>query len=289
VPFHGLVSGFFHGAVFFMHDWFINGQHQGGLSVDDRGLAYGDGHFTTAKVVRGQIQYWPLHLERLKAASKQIKIAEVDWHALEAKAVELTQGCELGVIKIVLTAGSGGRGYSRQGCSASTVICSLHQYPAHYESWQQSGVKLGDSPIKLGLNPMLAGIKHLNRLEQVLIKADLEQQQLADNSLDEVVVCDLHGHIIECNSANIFWYADEQWHTPDLSSSGVNGIMRQLICSHLKNVKQLQATPGDLLAADAVFICNSLLGIAPVISYAEKCYSPDIPLELIRRLGLFSD
>ncbi len=105
-----------------------------------------------------------------------------------------------GVLKVIISRGGGGRGYSAANCDSPTRILSASARPAHYSRWREDGVTLTLSPVRLGRNPMLAGIKHLNRLEQVLIRTHLEQ-----TDADEALVLDSEGFITECCAANLFW------------------------------------------------------------------------------------
>ena len=136
----------------------INGVEHDSISITDRGLAYGDGVFTTAKVDQGKIQFLSEHLERLTKNCDQLSIALPDIDKIKHELKFVAQRFDLCVAKVIITAGEGGRGYSRQGCEKSTVIISFHAFPEHYLSWQQQGINLGVAQFKLGLNPLLAGI-----------------------------------------------------------------------------------------------------------------------------------
>ena len=158
---------------------------------------------------------------------------------------------------------SGGRLYSRRGCGEPTRIVSLAPWPQHYSDLQQRGVSLRLSPVRLARNPQFAGIKHLNRLEQVMIRAHLDQ-----TDADEALVLDTEGWVVECCAANLFWRQGSQIFTPDLSASGVDGIMRRSLMAQLAAAGQacqvIKSEPAQLLAADEVVICNALMPVLPV-------------------------
>ena len=172
-----------------------------------------------------------------------------------------------GVLKVIITRGAGGRGYSSVGCQQPTRILSVSAYPAHYTRWKEEGIALALSPVTLGRNSYLAGLKHLNRLEQVLIRSHLEQ-----TNADEALVLDSDGWLTECCAANLFWRRGRDVYTPRLDQAGVNGIMRQFIIAQLAHspyrVVEVNARPEALAQADEVIICNALMPVIPVQRYA---------------------
>ncbi|MDI9228771.1 aminodeoxychorismate lyase, partial [Serratia bockelmannii] len=173
--------------------YWINGQRHDALAPSDRGLQFGDGCFTTARVVDGKIELLPWHLERLQQTAQRLMLPTTDWAAFEREMAQAAESIPLGVVKAILTRGSGGRGYSPTGCENPTRIVARSSYPAHYLQWREQGITLALSPVALARNPLLAGLKHLNRLEQVLIRAHLDQ-----TAADEALVLDTAGMLVEC-------------------------------------------------------------------------------------------
>ena len=212
--------------------YWINGHQHDALAPSDRGLQFGDGCFTTARVIEGKIDLLPWHIERLQLAAQRLMLPPCDWNALEAEMVRAAESIPLGVVKAILTRGSGGRGYSPQGCEAPTRIVSRSTYPMHYLPWREQGISLTLSPVALGRNPLLAGLKHLNRLEQVLIRTHLDQ-----TTADEALVLDTAGLLVECCAANLFWRKGKAVFTPDLSQAGVAGLMRRRVIELLAGSK----------------------------------------------------
>ncbi|KHN50642.1 aminodeoxychorismate lyase [Pectobacterium fontis] len=241
----------------------VNGQLQEQLPVLDRGTQYGDGCFTTARVCDGDVIWLDRHITRLQQAAMRLLFPSVDWASLSVEMKQAAQGRSSGVVKVMLTRGVGGRGYSAQGCMQPTRIVMQAGYPAHYADWRERGISLNLSPVALAKNPLLAGIKHLNRLEQVLIRAHLDQ-----TSADETLVLDTSGVLVECCAANLFWRKGHRVYTPDLSQSGVDGVARQHIISLLAGSDfelGIVSEPVTVLAdADEVLICNALMPIVPV-------------------------
>lgn len=249
----------------------INGQQQDILSVSDRSIQFGDGCFTTARVIDGQIIWIERHISRLQRAVERLLLPPIDWSLLAEEMMLAAVGQRLGVVKVILTRGQGGRGYSSQDCNQATRIVMQGDYPEHYCHWRERGINLNLSPIALAKQPLLAGIKHLNRLEQVLIRTCLNQ-----TSADEALVLDTAGALVECCAANLFWRKGNQVYTPDLTYAGVDGVARQHILSLLADSHfdvRIVTEPLTALAhADEVLVCNALMPIIPVNQAHVWCY-----------------
>ena len=241
----------------------INGTWQDVLPANDRAIQFGDGCFTTARVVGGKVQKLHAHLERLRQSCERLALTPPDWPLLEQEMTAVAKRAPQAVLKVILTRGAGGRGYSAAGCCQPTRILSLSPFPSFYPQWREQGIELALSPVRLGRNPMLAGVKHLNRLEQVLIRMHLEQ-----TSAHEALVLDSEGWVTECCAANLFWRIGNRVFTPFVDQAGVNGIMRQHILAILRQspwqVEECRVKPQALKEADELLICNALLPVAPV-------------------------
>jgi 4-amino-4-deoxychorismate lyase len=254
----------------------INGHPATELNIADRAVHYGDGCFTTMEVKDGTVRYWQHHLQRLQLAVNRLGINFSLWHELQQHVTKLALASEHGVIKIILSRGIGGRGYA-PAVGQGTYIVSVHEMPKHYLNLRKQGVKLGISSVQLAKQPLLAGIKHLNRLEQVLVKQSFDAEVF-----DDVLVCDTDGMLVESSVANLFWRKGASWFTPDLYFCGVEGVMRNLVLTHFKNtgqhVQQIRTLTETLKHVDEVFICNSLMGLVPVASIEDisRTYCYDI-------------
>lgn len=172
------------------------------------------------------------------------------------------------VVKIIVSRGVGGRGYLPPLQAEYTVAIGVLDFP-DYHSIQDHGVAIGVSPIPLSVNPFLAGIKHLNRLEQVLAKQHL------DDEFFEALMLNTNGHLVEAIQSNVFWFKSGQLFTPVLDQGGVKGTFRQAIfdlvnSQKLYTVQQSNYGLEDLLDAEEIFICNSLMKIVPVIRVEQK-------------------
>jgi 4-amino-4-deoxychorismate lyase len=250
----------------------INGTEQPTLLASDRATQFGDGCFTTAAIRHGAVQLLEAHLRRLREGCARLMMPPVDWARLESEMRAAAQPHAQGVLKVIISAGSGGRGYSRRGVSDATRIVSVSPWPAHYQPLRAQGVRLQTSPVRLAQNPLLAGIKHLNRLEQVLIRAHLDQ-----SDADEALVLDTAGAVVECCAANLFWRQGENVFTPDLSQAGVDGVMRRHLMAQMAAAGQIchvvRAEAAQLLAADEIVICNALMPLLPVRQLDDRLFS----------------
>ena len=248
----------------------INGQQVDLLSAKNRGFNYGDGLFTTAKIFKGEIEMLAQHIQRLDEGCAWLNIPTISLSELSQELIAIALPYSKAVIKIVITAGEGGRGYSRIGISLPTVAISISSFPDYYDEWQKSGINVGISQLKLGINPMLGNIKHLNRLEQVLIRQELDQRVE-----DELLVTNIDGFVIEASGANVFWLTDDKLYTPNISHSGVAGLMRAKILARLPHTIIKDFTLDDLHHVQAMFICNSVMGIVPIKTFNGKLLAVD--------------
>ena len=246
----------------------VNGQSTNQVLVGDRGLSFGDGVFTTAKINQGKVQLLPNHLKRLTNACAKLGIAFTDVDSLSKEINQIAQSFSLAVLKVVITAGHGGRGYSRQGILKPTVIITVSEYPDVYQEYASQGISLVTSKVKLSRNAQLAGLKHLNRLEQVLIRSELDQIQAQD-----AIVLDTNSNVIETSCANVFWISNDKLYTPSLEYSGVNGIVRAVILDNYPQTQIVNADIAQLYDAQSVFTCNSLMEIVPVKTIDKVSYN----------------
>jgi 4-amino-4-deoxychorismate lyase len=249
----------------------VNGEPGELIPVSDRGLLYGDGIFETIAVREGCPQHWQRHMSRLQAGCTRLGIQPFESAQLAAEADSIIKGAETGVLKLIVTRGSGGRGYRVTETTVSTRIMQLHPWPEYPAANAEQGVKTRLCETRLGRNPVLAGIKHLNRLEQVLAR-----QEWTDDDIREGLLMDAEDNLVEGTMSNLFIVSDGMLMTPDLSRCGVAGIMRTLVLE-LAEQQGLdpRITPVSrqaLLQADEVFLSNSLIGIWPVIAVDESMY-----------------
>ncbi len=251
----------------------LNGKLSDFLPITDRAIHYGDGCFTTMLIKHGVVCFYKQHVQRLKNDALALKIEGIHWNVLLRSLQQIVSSIndDIAVVKIIITRGSGGRGYSPSGCNLPQIIVASYPYPAHYSTWQNEGIELTQIQQRIGLSS-LAGIKHLNRLEQVLIKREIEILKA-----DDGVVCDLLGHLVETSTANLFWRKGQSIFTPDLSFSGVKGVVRGLVIKIANKLGySVELVRGDvslLEGSDEIFISNSIVEIAPVRQFEKNRFT----------------
>ena len=249
----------------------INGEAADCISSMDRGLLYGDGVFETLVVEQGVPRFWQRHMTRLRAGCRRLGIAGVDTGTLYEEAGVLLAGHERCVLKIVITRGMGGRGYATGGCGQPTRILQRHAAPGYPDTYRHEGVRVRLCQSRLSHNPRLAGIKHLNRLEQVLARSEWD-----DPDIQEGLVCDVDGRLVEGTMSNVFLLAKGTLLTPELSRCGVAGIMRSVVMELAGQqglpVQSMAISADGLAQADEVFLTNSLIGIWPVRRIDARAY-----------------
>jgi len=249
----------------------VNGMTQSTVSVHDRGLSYGDGLFETIAIKDGEPLLWDLHWRRLEAGCERLKINCPEAPLLIADIEQLLAQAEdkhrLGsVVKLIVTRGIGGRGYRHDSAMSSTRITMLSDWPAHQGTEKDRGIKTKLCDTRLSAQPLLAGIKHLNRLEQVMARSEW-----SENEITEGVMLDSNKNIIEGTMSNIFFVDHQQCIiTPSLNQCGVAGVQREhvLNLADKKGLKtKVTEVPVNTLSElNEMFITNSLIGIWPVIA-----------------------
>ena len=260
----------------------INGQQSELISANDRGLQYGDGLFETIAVQNGQLCLWERHIERLSRGCARLGIPVPDPKQLFSEAVKEIAHNEHCVLKIIITRGAGGRGYRSSPEVRPTRIIYSSPWPDYPENVLETGVSIRICSTRLGCNPALAQIKHLNRLEQVLARSEWSVPAIAEG-----IMLDLDGRVIEGTMSNLFLVKDGCISTPNLEHCGTAGIMRALIIELASSldisVEEVDIGLEDLSDADALFLSNSLIGVWPVKGLEGRVYRMDaIPSLLIK-------
>ena len=254
----------------------INGRQTERLSALDRGLQYGDGLFETLRVVAGRPLHWRRHMARLRRGCEALAIAMPEPALLEAEARQLCEPLDHAVLKITVTRGQGGRGYAPPAGVAPTRILATYAAPVFPASRRTEGVALRWCETRLAQNPRLAGIKHLNRLEQVLARAEWEPAPGAEG-IAEGLMLDNNNNVIEGTMSNLFCVRDNTLLTPDLSQCGIAGVTRERVIEAARAadipLRETSLDVEQVLAADELFVCNSLIGIWPVRSLDRQTFA----------------
>jgi 4-amino-4-deoxychorismate lyase len=244
-------------------NYLIDGMFDCCFSPLDRGLSYGDGVFRTMKVRDCIPDDWPLHYQKLVADCSALGIVCPSPEVILADVHKLFQLDEIAVAKIIITRGIGARGYAPPAITTPTRLLIKSEFPIYPNACFDEGVALYVCKTQLSQQPLLAGVKHLNRLENVLARAEWSDPKYWDG-----LMLDQDGHVIECTSANIFVRFGDTLYTPSLTKCGVAGVMRQKIMG-LAHTLSLQVQTVELdwsqfMQAEEVLISNSLYGVLQV-------------------------
>lgn len=253
-----------------------DGRATDGIAPDDRGLAYGDGLFETLLVHEGRAVWWDAHWRRLLRGAERLRIPVPDQRGIREEASRLVGATARGVLKLLLTRGVGGRGYAPPGKTEPTLVLSLHDAPAALPA---QGLDLRWCETRLARQPMLAGIKHLNRLEQVMAR-----MEWSDPAIHEGLMFDTEDRVICATAGNVFARIDGRWVTPSITHCGVAGVAREWLLAHIDGAAEAELRQDDIASAESVFICNSVRGLQPVRSLGGREWADFSPIRPLARL-----
>lgn len=256
----------------------INGKAVEQLPVTDRALAYGDGLFETMFVSNNRIALLHYHLSRLKKGCLALGFNTLQITQVTADIAQIIDDMpeQPFILKLILSRGSGGRGYRPPSKADYQRIFQC--LPAIDYSAEQAGITVRQCQTRLPEAFALAGLKHLNRLPQVLAK-----QEWHDAAIAEGIMLDSLGYAIEGTQSNLFWLRQNTLYTNSLNRCGVAGVMRQLIIEKLAKKFNYDVVFEDifyhqLYHVDAAFMCNSLMRICPVNTWLCESESSKIPI-----------
>ena len=260
----------------------VNGKPGNLISIRDRGLLYGDGVFRTLRASAGQALHWPLHYQKLRHDCTTLGIACPDFALLSAELNGLLELHPDGVVKVIVTRGEGTRGYAPRTDEAPTHLWDISQLPDYPADWAITGVKARLCQLRLGLQPRLAGIKHLNRLENVLAAGEWSDADIAEGLL-----MDTAGNVIAGTRSNLFVVTEGKLITPELTHCGVAGVQRDRVMAWAEqrnmSLQVREVSLGEILNADELFLVNSIIVLWP-LRELEKNRWTDFPIAMkIRR------
>ena len=246
-----------------MSAW-INGRRGTRIDHRDRGLQYGDGVFETMRIRRGRIRLLDYHLERLFDGCARLQIAAPAARALRRELKRAAERRSEGVLKLIVTRGvSSFRGYRPTGRERCTRILTLHALPRGTRAAEETPVRVRLCATPLGLNPHLAGLKSLNRLESVVARSEWR-----DARIWEGLMQDVDQNIVCGTMSNLFLRREGSLLTPALDRCGVAGVMRRWVMETAGSL-QLRVTERairwrDLREAEEVFMSNAVVGLKSV-------------------------
>ncbi len=242
----------------------VDGRPAEAVSALDRGLHYGDGLFETIACLRGRPRLLPLHLERLAQGCARLGIAFPGREALRGEILTVAGGSERAIVKVLLTRGvAAARGYAVQGSETPTCLVLRYAFAEEDPRMTLAGVRVRLAAQRLGENPSLAGLKHLNRLEQVLAR-----REWSDPGIAEALMFSVSGRLVSGVMSNVFLVEDSRLRTPRLDRCGVAGVMRAAAMRAAQRagiaVEECALGGEDLARAREVFLTSALIGARPV-------------------------
>ena len=254
------------------------------VSLLDRAFHYGDGCFTTARIRHGQIELQKWHMARLQDSCQRLLLqANLDLIEHSLHTLQITHGELNGTLKIIISRGEGQRGYSLPEHAADVWVM---YHPQALSDHHYDVLQCGVATQRIGLTmPQLVGIKSLNRLEQIMLKHEIDQ-----HGWSEALVADMQHHIVEGVSSNCFIRMNDQWLSPELGYNGVHGVMRAEILQRMQakgidcQIRSIQLNELDQI--QSLFFCNALHPMRIVNQLAEQHLQIDPCIELFHLLQL---
>jgi len=265
--------------------WLVNGQRTG-VDPADRGLAYGDGLFETMAAQDGHIRWLDLHLDRLEEGCRRLQIPPPERRVLVDEIATHCTAVGRAAVKLIVTRGPGARGYAPPAAPKPTRILSIGTWPEYPSSHYAGGIRVRVCRLRLATNPVLAGVKHLNRLEQVL--ANLE---LRGTDADQGLLLDTSEHVVGGTGSNVFAVHRGQLLTPAIERAGIKGVMRRVVLMAAAELgvpaAERDLTLAEIASADELFMTNALFGIWPVASFDGRVLARGpITQRLMQHLGV---
>jgi len=243
-----------------MLECLVDGEITDQVSAADRGLLYGDGLFENITVLGGQPRFWQGHIDRLTAGCEQLGIPVTPQAVLLRELKTVAAGHPDCTVRIIVTRGISGSGYAPASPAHANRIVSSHARTQLMEDHSTFGIRARLCDLRLGIQPALAGMKHLNRLEQVTARAEWQ-----DPLIQEGILLDREDHVISGISSNIFLVYSGRLLTPRLDRCGVRGVMRGAILNAFRPLCEQRRLLLDMLPeANEIFVCNSIHGVVPV-------------------------
>jgi 4-amino-4-deoxychorismate lyase len=265
----------------------LNGVAATALPLPDRGLEFGDGLFETLLINRAQPLYSELHLARFQGGCRALMFpdcsATVREQLRQAALASDARGWRWSALRVTVTRGAGPRGYAPPEKADPRIIITatrLEQMPDH----MPDPARLGLASVRWPAQPLLAGLKHLNRLENVLAAREYREA-----GFEEAVMLDQQGNPVSVVAANLFAVCDGQLLTPPLHGCGIAGTRRDLIMRRWAPalglaVREEFMTIAQLESAQEVFYSNSLLGLRPVASFGQRSWNEHPVCEALHQL-----
>lgn len=271
-----------------MSNWYSAGRTIDAIAVDDRSAHYGDGLFETIAIRDGEARFWSLHNARIQTACTRLGITgpaeETLREELESAIAQSPTLVEFATAKLIVSAGAGPRGYERRAETRPVVRVGIYAANRIPATLYRDGVDARICSTRLAIQPQLAGIKSLNRLEQVLARSEW-----SDTGIFEGLMLDTAGRLICGTMSNMFIATESGLSTPALTRCGVSGVMRRHLLGLLDeagidcDVRDIRLEEID--SADEIFLSNSQFGVLPVRACAHRQWKIGAITQRMRQLA----
>lgn len=245
----------------------------GACGIDQRAFQYGDGLFETIAVVDGRPCLWSHHLERLKQGCRRLYLPRPSLDVLAAEVDEICTACSRGILKLYWTAGPSERGYRRPQPLMPQRVLALSEWRAMAGGGDW---RIRTCAHRLSDNPTLAGIKHLNRLDQVIARSEWDEP-----GIREGLMRGQNGDVISGTMSNLFVEREGRLSTPAIEQGGIAGVVRRLVLDVADQedltVEVRTHSMEELADADTLYLTNSLIGVVRVGQWDDRRFDPGVP------------
>ncbi len=244
------------------------------LSVTSRGVAYGDGCFTTLRSYEGKFLHFDRHIERLKSGAEylglnyeisELKLKEAVLALLDANNLSEDQA------RVRIQLSRDGRGGFSNLSSEFNLIITASKAGTNFDPVTLTSVKTKSIPSE----SLSRTVKLTNSINY--IKAASEA---SEKGFNDALMTTLSGNISETSISNIFWIQGKEIFTPSVKCDLLPGVMRSIVCDLVCANPALKLSEGkykpeDLNTAEAAFCTNAFREIYPVRLFEETAFDPD--------------
>jgi 4-amino-4-deoxychorismate lyase len=252
----------------------LNGSPAQQVSPFDRAVHFGDGLFETIACRSGRPRFLTLHLERLQLGCQRLGIEPGKLDEVRAEVRSLAGEVENSIVKVIVTRGTAlARGYGVTGREKAMRITFRYAWPPETATESQDGVRVRTAKLRLGENPALAGLKHCNRLEQILAR-----QEWSDPGIAESLLFSRSGRLVSGTMSNVFIVEGSRLRTPRLDLCGVSGVMRRVVLREAEragiSVQEDVLGVDDVHKASELFLTNARIGLWPLRELDGRALQP---------------
>lgn len=257
-----------------MNGCWVNGIASDYVSALDRGFQFGDGLFEVIPVKHGKLIFAKRHLDRLIEGCKILHIQPPTRSELMRELREAAKGHSRAVLKLMVSRGPSGYAYHFDRDAPHVRVLARFPLPEFPDAYWDRGIHAHLCSMHMGHNGRLAGLKHMNRLEQVMAQSEWTD---ADDA-QEGLMTDVEGSVIGGTASNVFaWLPHGVLATPSLRLCGVAGVVRGFLMEKAEaagiQIRCATLSLSELMQAPEIFVCSSLIGVWPVVRIGHWKYS----------------